>query len=215
MIRQTPFVITISRQLGCGGSYFGQRLASLLGVKYADHEILQQAAAELGDDVDLLASRDETVSRFWDIVQAYFVMGPPDTTYQPPQLHISSDRELYDQENAIIERLTREESAVIIGHGGFHVLREHPAHVSIYFHAPTPFRVQRVKALYEVTEDAARHMIAAADTERERYIRALSGKSWTDLRNYQLTLDSSALSFPAIEELLLAFLAGRGITPVK
>jgi len=39
-----PFVITISRQLGSGGSYIGQQLAQKLNIFYADREIIREAA---------------------------------------------------------------------------------------------------------------------------------------------------------------------------
>ena len=41
-------VITLSRQLGSGGSYMGADAATLLGFRYLDREILQHAAMEAG-----------------------------------------------------------------------------------------------------------------------------------------------------------------------
>lgn len=40
----TPFVITISRQLGSGGAFIGQLLAQKLNIFYADRYIINQAA---------------------------------------------------------------------------------------------------------------------------------------------------------------------------
>jgi 2-phosphoglycerate kinase len=40
-------IITISRQLGCGGAYIGQEIAKQLGIMYADREIINKAAEKL------------------------------------------------------------------------------------------------------------------------------------------------------------------------
>ena len=42
----SPFVITISRQLGSGGAYIGQKLAKNLNIFYLDREIISQAAKQ-------------------------------------------------------------------------------------------------------------------------------------------------------------------------
>ena len=48
-MRERPTVVlTISRQLGSGGSYVGQAIANRFGMRYADREILKQAAAAAG-----------------------------------------------------------------------------------------------------------------------------------------------------------------------
>ena len=65
MTKTSPCVITISRQLGSGGAYLGQRLAQSLKFLYLDHEIVHQAAEELKIPVEHLAVRDEKVTSNW------------------------------------------------------------------------------------------------------------------------------------------------------
>lgn len=60
--------ITISRQMGTGGSYIGQVMATHLGFKYVDREVLHLAAEEFGCDDQAIASRAERVSSFWEKV---------------------------------------------------------------------------------------------------------------------------------------------------
>ena len=43
----SPFVITISRQLGAGGAYIGKQLAKNLNIFYADRQIINEAANQL------------------------------------------------------------------------------------------------------------------------------------------------------------------------
>ena len=62
MTKIAPYVITISRQLGSGGAYLGQRLALRLNALYLDHEIVRQAAQELRISEEYLKARDEKVT---------------------------------------------------------------------------------------------------------------------------------------------------------
>jgi len=65
MIKTT---ITISRQMGAGGSYIGQVIAKRLGLKYVDREVLHLAAQEFGCDEETIAARSERVTSFWERV---------------------------------------------------------------------------------------------------------------------------------------------------
>ncbi|HBD10166.1 MAG TPA: hypothetical protein DCZ69_18085, partial [Syntrophobacteraceae bacterium] len=47
---QINIAITISRELGSGGSHIGKLVANRLGYAYIDRQILQMAAKELGVD---------------------------------------------------------------------------------------------------------------------------------------------------------------------
>jgi cytidylate kinase len=62
MSEQLPCVITISRMLGSGGAYLGQRIASRLGIVYADREIVRQAAETLKVSEEVGESFDEKMT---------------------------------------------------------------------------------------------------------------------------------------------------------
>ena len=114
MTEATPHVITISRQLGSGGAYLGQRLAFRLNALYLDHEIVRQAAEELKIPEENLAVRDEKVTSRWQAVLQSFV----DTTswaYDPPPIDTLNDKNLYKVESDIITRIASQRSAVIVG----------------------------------------------------------------------------------------------------
>ena len=42
-----PLIITVSRQLGSGGAYLGQRIASEFSLSFYDREIINRAAKSL------------------------------------------------------------------------------------------------------------------------------------------------------------------------
>ena len=68
-------VIAISRQLGSGGAYLGQRVAARLGLRYLDRGILRQAAEELHEQEGYLAAREERLTSFWEKLLRQFAAG--------------------------------------------------------------------------------------------------------------------------------------------
>jgi cytidylate kinase len=200
----SPFAITISRQLGCGGAYIGQQLAKNIDVFYADREIIGQAAKQFSILKEDLESRDEKILSFWQSFIRSYAIAPD--TYVPPQIIAPSDRELFKTESEIIARIAKERSAVIIGRCGSYVLREHPNHVSIFLHGDITFRNGRIQKLYNASEEVAGEMIAQNDKERANYNHTFTGKEWTDARQYDISIDTSKIGVDKTVEFILKYL---------
>ena len=203
-----PHVITISRQLGSGGAYLGQRLAFRLNALYLDHEIVRQAAEELNIPEENLAVRDEKVTSRWQAILQSFV----DTTslsYDPPPLDTLNDKNLYKVESDIITRIANQRSAVIVGRGGHYVLRQHPGCLSVFLHADIDFRQKRVQELYNVSPKEALKLINSIDQDRGYYLKALPGQDWLDARQYHLSLDTGVLGLDKAEDIILKTLQAR------
>jgi cytidylate kinase len=202
MTKTSPCVITISRQLGSGGAYLGQRLAQCLKFSYLDHEIVHQAAEELKIPVEHLAVRDEKVTSNWQSVLQSFAYANS-WTYAPPSLDILNDKDLYNVESDIITRIANQCSAVIVGRGGHYVLRKHPRCLNIFLHADIQFRQQRVEQVYNVSGQKALKLMNSVDQERARYLKALTGQDWLDARQYHLSLDTGVLGLEKSETIIL------------
>jgi len=120
-----------------------------------------------------------------------------------------TDRELHSTESNIITRIAQQRSAVIVGRGGYYVLRQHPRHLSILLHADITFRQKRVQELYHVSAEEALKLIKSIDKEREHYLRALTGQNCMDARHYHLSIDTSVVGLAAAEEIILAAFHSR------
>ena len=196
-------LITLSRQLGSGGAYIGQRLAKRLGYKYVDREILKRMTEHFGIDEAALAARDERLSGFWEEIGRSFAHGIPEAGYVPPPVRPLYDKDLFEAEAAIIRELADKYNAVVVGRCGFHVLRGHPGLVNIFIHAPRGVRVKRVMRIYHVSDaGAAISMIDESDYQRGRFIRAMTGAQWNDARNYHLSIDTGKSGFGAAEQMI-------------
>ncbi|MEE9936283.1 MAG: cytidylate kinase-like family protein [Deltaproteobacteria bacterium] len=200
----SPFVVTISRQLGCGGAYVGQQLARRLNIFYADREIIDEAAKRFSVLEEDLKSREEKKLSFWQsFIRSYAVT--PDA-YVPPRILPPSDRELFQAESDIILRIAGEREAVIIGRCSDYILRDHPNHVSVFLHADAAFRRARLEKLYGVSAEAAEKMIVQSDRERTLYHRAATGREWTDVRRYDISLSTGKTGVDRTVDLLLNYI---------
>lgn len=203
MEKNLPFVITISRQLGSGGSFIGQQLAQKLNAFYADREIIRKAAEQLSVLEEDLESRDEKILSFWESF-VYTTVFAPDV-YIPSRSLLPTDRELFEAEAEIIKHIARERSAVIIGRCGFHILREFPNRLSLFLHAEHAFRSDRIQKQYAISSDEAETMIVQSDKERALYCKTFTGKNWTDATLYDLSIDTGKIGLDKTAAFILSY----------
>jgi CMP/dCMP kinase len=208
MSQNAPYVITISRQIGSGGAYIGQRLAAKLVISYVDREIVHQTAERLNMSEDDLVSRDERVTPLWRSFLESSVYSNPQI-YVPPPLDITTDESLYRAESGVILDIVKQTSAVIIGRGGYYVLRRHPRHLSILLHADTAFRQQRIQELYHLSPQKAGKMLLSVDKARASYLRILTHVDWADARQYHMSLDTGVLGLESVEDMIVAAVHAR------
>jgi CMP/dCMP kinase len=196
-------VITISRQMGSGGTYTGYLLAKELGFKYVDREILRQAAQRLGTDESWLERYDERSSGLITNILRGFSFGPPETAYVPPFKLPVYDRDLFKLECGIMEDIARKHDSVIVGRGAFYALKDHPGQIRIFIHAPLEFRIQRLMKVQGISDaHEARTIIEESDRKRTKFVRDMIGINWTDARNFHLCLDASFVGFSAGIEMI-------------
>jgi cytidylate kinase len=204
--------ITISRQMGCGGSYIGQLIATRLGLKYVDREVLKLAAQEFGCDEETVAARAERISSFWQRVFGGLAHGAPDSRYVPPPPVNFSDKELFRKQTEILKRIAAKHDCVVIGYAGVNVLPRHTGMFCIFFQAPLNFRIKRIMRIYNLPDhEKAREMIEESDQMRERYFAEMTGHDWTCAKNYHFSLDTSLFPLDDIAELLIELLKRKKI----
>jgi len=201
MIKTT---ITVSRQMGSGGSYVGQTIAKRLGLKYVDREVLHMAAQEFGRDEEAIAARSERVSSFWDRVRDGLSFGAPDSHYNPPPLGNFASRELFEKQTQLLKRLASQEDCVVVGWAAVFLLPRHRGMFSVFCHAPKSFRVKRIMNIYkDLTEERARTLIAESDRTREIYFNEMTSHDWTCAKNYNLSIDTSLQPLEEIAEVII------------
>jgi cytidylate kinase len=210
MNQGSTIVLTISRQIGSGGSYIGQEVARRLGMRYADREILQRAAAAAGVGEGDLAGAEEKGAGFWHSVVHSFSLGGPDTTFVPPPLSSVYEDDVFKIESRIIREIASQFDAVIVGRAGFHVLAGHPGLVNVMLHARTSWRIERLMQVYDIKDKGeAEELVERSDRTRASFIRTFTGRHWTDARLFDLCIDASSVGLERATDLVVQLVSGR------
>ena len=186
-----PYVITINHLLGCGGSYVGKKLAEEFKIPFVDRDILKKVAEKLNVAEEDLEHREERLSTFWEEFTRLQLYSEPITgggmNYYP------SDKELFYMESEYIARIAKESPAIILGRGGWYVLRDHPRRFSLFVMADMPERIAHVASLFQIQNDEAKSRIQANDKNRAAYMKAFTKSDGFDVKLYDLSVNTSTL----------------------
>jgi cytidylate kinase len=203
----TPTVITISRQLGSGGTYLGQRLSDKLNLLYLDREIVEKAAAQLGCRTEQIVSLDEAVISKWKETINY-IASAQKMLYSTLE-YFPTNTDIFEAEKEVIVQVVKSKSAIIIGRCGSYLLHNHPRHASIFLHACEDFRINRIKEMYGISNDEAAKVIEVTDRSRAHYVHKFTGRDMNDVRQYHLAVDTGVIGLEAAEELILNYVNAK------
>ena len=210
MSERSTTVLTISRQVGSGGSFIGREVARRLGMRYADREILQQAATAAGVKEGDIEGAEEKAAGFWHSVVHSFSLGAPDTTFAAPPLSAVYEEDVFKIESRIIREIASQFDTVIVGRAGFHVLAGHQGVVNVMLHARRAWRVERVMQVYGIENAAeAEDLVDRSDRQRASFIKKCTGRHWTDARLFDLCIETSSVGLELATEFVLKLVSRR------
>ena len=199
------FVIAINREFGSGGREIAYKLGELLNVNVYDKAILETLTSKFNLTVEEMQRIKATKPNWWnEFCRFYQQFGAAGQGgYTPQEDREVTSQQIYLAETQILRDLASQESCVIIGRSGFHIFRNHPYAMRIFFIADRKARVKRVMEKFALDEDAASMRIDKIDEARDTYTQAVAGVSRYDARNYDFVFNVT--QFPT--DLVAQFLA--------
>jgi cytidylate kinase len=174
------YVITIGRQFGSGGREIGQKLAQKFGIGYYDKQLLQEIEKTCGLSADYLSAGDEQPQGVWTHALAGLLYDG-----------IHTQEQIFRFQSETIRRIAARESCVIVGRCADYILRDHPAHIDTFIHAPLDFCAARLHAGDGIPPDKAAELIVRMNKKRASYYNYYTDKRWGHAVSYHLTIDSS------------------------
>lgn len=197
-------IITIGREFGSGGLIVGQKLAERLGVKLYDKELLQQAAKESGFCEQIFENHDEkpTSSFLYSLVMDTYSAGNYSTA---PFLDMPLNHKVFLAQFDTIKKLAEQESCVIVGRCADYALANYDNVLNVFIHGDIDDRIKLVSKRMDLTENKARDLIQKNDKKRASYYNYYTCKKWGDSRSYDLTLNTSKLSYDQCVDMILAY----------
>ena len=186
-------IITIGREFGAGGRELGRRLARELGIAFYDRDIiLRTAKASAHLTPEQVRQWDEKVPMEFGFTQSLF------NFYSRPL-----SEELWEAQVKAIRDIANKESCVIVGRNADYILKEYDHCLRVFVHADRSWRLLRVrKEMPDTPLSVLESDMDTADRARRTYCEKMTGRTYGDSRNYDLTLCISSLGFEKAYQLL-------------
>ena len=189
------FVVTIQRQFGSLGRPIARSMAELLGIKYYDRDLVDQAAKELELPVSVVKEEEEKAVKQAPnpFISMMFPLGSGTSDTQ--------DKIFAAQKN-IIRFLAERDSCIIVGRCSDFILAEMPNTMHIYIYASYQDRLHHCVYDLKLEEQEARRMIKAVDDARDEYQMHYAGYLPDDKRYKDIMINSSLFGVQGTAEYL-------------
>ena len=190
-----PPAITISRLLGSGGTEVGLLVARELGWRFCDRRILRRAAQDLGVPATTLSGEEERPCGFLDQLLSLTACASPEVPYVPVLEMPVYSADLFEEEGRIMRGLADAAPSVLVGRGGFIVLKDRPNTFHVRIQASLDHRIHDLLERGRAPDEAAaREAIQASDRNRAAFFRKVAHAEWSDSDNFHLVLDTGEAS---------------------
>ena len=177
-------VVTISRQVGSGGSEIARILSERLGFRLLDRAGLEALLPSYGLEEHNLLDLD----------------GQPDN----PAAWDKSDLKLYLQcVNACLSDLAEWENFILLGRGGQCLFAGTDDALHVRIEGSELVRVERLMSVEDLTREEARAAVESRGNFRNRYVRLLFGRPIEQALLYDLILRRDHLDIQACVEVII------------
>lgn len=207
-------VITIARQVGTTGEEVARGVATKLGFRFVDYQIIQQAAQEAGVSPETVSEAEHTPSLMTRLLESLArTPSMPVAAWADPvplatsPLLTSADYRRFVED--VIRDLAQAGDCVIVGHSAQVTLRERPDTLRVLVTGSRKFRARRIMAGMGVDEKAALQTADRTDSERVDFFNRFYDAGWLSPWTYDLCLNSDHLSPEVLVDLIVGAASHR------
>ena len=164
-------VITMSRELGTGGGLISQMVVNSINYHLVDKETIGKVLSQFG-----LLSFNKVY----------------DSTHSVWSLFDSDYRELVKQLNRTILAFAKLDNTVIIGRGGFVVLKDYQNVLTVLLRAPLEHRVRNAMQTEQISDiREAEKIVRHSDEVRESFLQTFYNVNANSAQFFSLVIDTS------------------------
>jgi cytidylate kinase len=205
-------VVCISRDVGAGGEDIGRAVASQLGFRYVDEEIVRRVAEQSGLDHAKVAGAEERrglITRLLDAVEQSAAGLPEPYMYAADvQLPGPPGDDVRELIRDAVRQTADEGDVVIVAHAASHVLAGREEALRVWVTGTPEACAERLAAHSEVDAKRARELVDAGGRARADYLRRFHNVKQELPSQYDLVLSTDALSLDDAAAAVV-LLAGR------
>ena len=197
-------IITISREFGSGGRSIGRMVADKLGIPFYDKELVDQIALESGFAPAYIEENGEHApgNSIFAYAFSHHVV--------PGALHGMSTADfLWNIQCDVILQLADKGPCVIVGRNADYILKDREDTLHAFIHADKEFRAKRIVELYGEADKSPIARLNEKDKRRKVNYHHYTGGTWGDSRNYDITLNSSALGIETCADIIRSLVSDK------
>lgn len=124
--------------------------------------------------------------------------------YDKAYIEQKIDDHMYESEAEVIRKLA-EKPCIILGRCASHILKDKMNVLNIFVCASKEDRIQRIMDLESLTYEQAKEKVETTDEERSAYYYEHTGKTWGDINDYHMILDTSELGVDNCANILMQY----------
>lgn len=193
-----PLVITIERELGCGGHKIGEEVAKHLGIPFYDYAVISETAKEMGLPADEVQKNEERMGV--GLISQWIRNNNAETQIR------SKEEDIFRSQVKVIRELASKESCVIVGRLGGYILKGRPNTLNLFLSADRSFRAERIAKEHHLSFDDARKLVKKEDLSRAAYCKHFTNMPWGLAAHYGMTLHTSDYGIDNSVEMIMAAL---------
>jgi len=184
-------VITVEREYGSRGGEFAHELASRLGWKLLDSQLVAGAAKAAGVSPELAAKFDERLDPWY---YRYGKIFWHDSAYPMTGL---GDDQVFDSERMLslirkeIEGAANEGECILVGRGAACALACHPGCFHVFVYATSKAKRDWFAKAFPEQAEHAEQVLAGFDKRRAAVIRKFYQQEWCARGLYHMLLNSA------------------------
>lgn len=201
-------VVSISRQVGAGGTVVGRLVAKKLGFKLIDRDLLALVAqkanvsTEWVEQIEQEAS-DSLMGLIAELASTISLARP-----YPGQAHEFDEAKYLAFLKRVISEIAAHGQAVILGRGAQFILKDDPEAIKVLLVAEWEERVRFMMANFGLERTKAESITSREEKKRLNFLRSFGVAEPYDPKHYHLTIHTGRVGLEGAADLICQ-LAGQ------
>lgn len=205
--------VCISRQDGARAQEVAQLVASELGFRLIDEDILTRVAVEAGVEQEVVADVERRKSRVVRLLEGLGSSGMAASGYVPAPDIVGDDQPASEQLRgliqSVIEEIATAGSAVIVAHAASLALGQQENVLRVFVTASLQVRVKRLAASLAIGEKDAARTVKQSDAGRADYLQRFYGIKAELPTHYDLVINTDKFPPEAAAGLIVRATTGH------
>lgn len=199
MVKEQPeqLIISVGREFGSAGHVIAEEIARRLDLPFYDYSLLRKVADENDVDIKIMEKYDE-------IPRVPFLSRSGASSSNSPSYNIAMMQFDYLKNMAF-----KGQSFVVVGRCSDDILKKYPGLIRIFILADMEDKIVRTCEIFGMDRVSAEEAITSQNNKRKEYHNYYCESRWGDSRNYDISINRSALGIEGTIDFLMDFIEKR------